>query len=343
MPRAHVLQTWEWADFKHRATGWEPLRQAFYDDDEKLVALASTGIRRLGLFALMYAPRGPIFAGDDPAAFAPVLQQLMQSARQHRAIWLKVDPALATAYGVPGEDDDQPDENGQQFVRTLKELGWQFSGDQIQFRNTIMIDLTPDEDDILMQMSGNTRRKVRQAYKKDVTIRAATVDDLDLLYELYTTTSERDDFIIRPRDYYVGLWRELMAADMCHALIAEYDGQAIAHVILLHYGQTCWYFYGASSDAERQRMPNYALQWEAIKWAKSQGYTRYDMWGAPDEFNERDGMWGVYQFKRGFRGTVTRTVGAWDYAPYSPLYTAYTRLYPAVIGWLRRNRETETT
>jgi lipid II:glycine glycyltransferase (peptidoglycan interpeptide bridge formation enzyme) len=60
------------------------------------------------------------------------------------------------------------------------------------------------------------------------------------------------------------------------------------------------------------------------------------MWGAPDEFNESDSMWGVYEFKRGFRGTVTRYIGAWDYAPYPPLYTAYSQLWPRVLNWLRR-------
>ncbi|HRF41316.1 MAG TPA: peptidoglycan bridge formation glycyltransferase FemA/FemB family protein, partial [Saprospiraceae bacterium] len=52
--------------------------------------------------------------------------------------------------------------------------------------------------------------------------------------------------------------------------------------------------------------PNYLLQWEAMRWAKAHGCTRYDLWGAPDIFDESDGMWGVYQFKRGFRGTVNR-------------------------------------
>jgi lipid II:glycine glycyltransferase (peptidoglycan interpeptide bridge formation enzyme) len=56
------------------------------------------------------------------------------------------------------------------------------------------------------------------------------------------------------------------------------------------------------------------------------GCTTYDLWGVPDEDEERleaeftgrhDGLWGVYRFKRGFGGHLLRTVGAWDrvYAP----------------------------
>jgi len=72
-----------------------------------------------------------------------------------------------------------------------------------------------------------------------------------------------------------------------------------------------------------------------MQWARAQGYAVYDMWGAPDVFDESDRLWGVYNFKRGFRGQVTRHIGAWDYAPYAPLYTAYIELMPRVRAWLR--------
>ena len=126
-----------------------------------------------------------------------------------------------------------------------------------------------------------------------------------------------------------------MEAGLAHAFIAEYEGQPIAHLILFHFGRKCWYFYGASSDLERERMPNYALQWAAIRWAKAQGYALYDMWGAPDHFNESDRMWGVYEFKRGFRGSVTRHIGAWDYAPYPLLYRTYAEAWPRLRARLR--------
>lgn len=72
-----------------------------------------------------------------------------------------------------------------------------------------------------------------------------------------------------------------------------------------------------------------------MRWAKAQGYAVYDFWGAPDAFTGNDRLWGVYQFKRGFHGTVTRHIGAWDYAPYPPLYRAYTELMPRVMARMR--------
>lgn len=337
LPYAHILQSWEWGEFKRQTTGWQPLRLAFRRGGE-MVALASVGIRRIGPFKLMVVSKGPALDYRDTALAAEVLDHLQALARRQGALWLKIDPDVVAGTGIPGEPDAAEDAAGQAFTAALRERGWRFSGDQVQFRNTLKLDLTRSEDDLLAAMSQNTRRKIRVAEKKGVTIRPAGVADIPTLYALYQTTGERDAFLIRPPDYYELAWRSFMEAGLAHALLAEVEGCPIAHVILFRFGSVCWYFYGASSNEERERMPNYLLQWEAIRWAKAQGCTTYDFWGAPDNFDESDAMWGVYEFKRGFRGTVVRHIGAWDYAPLPPLYTAYTRLWPRLLSWMRGRR-----
>lgn len=339
LPTAHILQTWEWGEFKRITTGWVPHRLAFHQGDQ-LVALASVGVRSVGPLKVMYVPKGPALNYASTEHVAGVLDHLQSLARRQPAIWLKLDPDVVAATGLPASadpsDPDQPDPTGQAILATLRSRGWRFSADQVQFRNTICLDLTRSEDEILAAMSQNTRRKVRTAQKKEVTVRLGTLADLPILYDLYRTTGQRDHFLIRPPAYYEQAWSTFIAAGLAQPLIAEYEGQPIAHVILFHFARKCWYFYGASANHERERMPNYLLQWEAIRWAKAQGYTTYDMWGAPDEFTETDPLWGVYEFKRGFRGVVTRHIGAWDFSPYPPLYSAYTNLWPRVLKWMRR-------
>ncbi len=335
LPGAHVLQTWEWGEFKRLTTGWTPERVAFQRDGQT-VAAAQILTRRFGPLGVMYVPKGPALDHTDGNLLAAVLDHLEWLARRRGAIWLKIDPDVVAGTGVPGEADAQDDPAGQAVIRELSGRGWRFSRSQVQFRHTITLDLTRPADDLLMGMSQSTRRKVRAAGKKGVTVRAATIDDIPTLYALYRITGARDGFLIRPLEYYRQAWGSFMEAGLAHALIAEYQGQPIAHVILLHFGRKCWYFYGASSNEERQRMPNYALQWAAIQWAREQGYPVYDFWGAPDAFAESDGLWGVYQFKRGFGGTVVRHIGAWDYAPYPLLYWAYETLMPRLLGWMRR-------
>ena len=335
LPHAHILQTWEWGEFKRRTTGWTPERLAFRQD-EAVVAAAQVLTRRIGPLKVMYVSRGPALDYTNETLVAEVLDHLQKLARQRGAIWLKIDPELPAGTGVPGEDDVVENLTGQAVINALRARGWRFSASQVQFRNTITLDLAPEPDDLLMALRQSTRRKVRTAEKKEVTIRDGGPADLQILYDLYRVTGERDGFLTRPLDYYRDAWGSFMDAGLAHPLIAEFEGQPIAHVILLHFADRCWYFYGASSNEERQRMPNYALQWAAIQWARAQGYPVYDFWGAPDVFDESDRMWGVYEFKRGFNGSVTRFIGAWDYAPFPALYWAYETLMPRLQALARQ-------
>ncbi len=330
LPGAHVLQTWEWGEFKRETGAWEPLRLAF-ERGGQVLAMASLLTRKLGPLKVMYVSKGPALDFTDMELAGQALGDLEARAKRFGVAWLKIDPDVIAATGLPNSVDDQSDESGRSLERMLRARGWRYSDTQVQFRNTLTIDLIQSEDEILAAMSGNTRRKIRAAAKKGVTIRSASVADLPLLYQLYQVTGARDGFLIRPFDYYRRAWAHFMRAGLAQAFIAEYEGKAIAHVILFHFGRKCWYFYGASANEERARMPNYALQWEAIKWAKAQGYAVYDMWGAPDEFDASDSLWGVYQFKRGFRGQLTRHIGAWDFAAHPTLYYVYTQALPRML------------
>lgn len=337
LPYAHVLQTWEWGAFKQVTTGWQPTRLAFRRGDT-VVAMASVGTRRVGPLKVMYVPKGPALDYDDSSLVAEVLDYLQNFARRQWAIWLKIDPDVVVGTGIPGAEDDLPAPTGSTLTQTLSERGWRFSADQVQFRNTVIVELAGSEDELVAQMNQSTRRKLRVADRDGVSIRTGGIADLPILYDLYRVTGERDAFLIRPFEYYQQAWRNFIEADLAQPLIAEVDAVAVAHVILFHFGRKCWYFYGASSNEHRDKMPNHLLQKEAMVWARSQGYALYDMWGAPDVFDESDRLWGVYNFKRGFRGTVTRHVGAWDYAPFPPLYSAYTQLMPRIMNWLRRRK-----
>jgi lipid II:glycine glycyltransferase (peptidoglycan interpeptide bridge formation enzyme) len=82
-------------------------------------------------------------------------------------------------------------------------------------------------------------------------------------------------------------------------------------------------------------MPNHALQWAAMGRARERGCTRYDMWGAPDVFDQSDRMWGVYRFKRGFGGQVVQGIGAFDYPAHRLLYWVFTVAMPRLRSILR--------
>jgi lipid II:glycine glycyltransferase (peptidoglycan interpeptide bridge formation enzyme) len=282
----------------------------------------------------LYVSKGPLLDWRQASLRAQVLGALEDLARRERAVLIKLDPDVALSVGNPGEE--QPQETGQALAAALAERGWRCSPDQIQFRNTIVLDLQPSEAALLAGMKQKTRYNLRLAERKGVQVRAGTSADLELLYRLYAETSLRDGFVIRAPAYYRDAWGSFMAAGLAQPFIAEAEGEAVAGLVIFRHGRTAWYMYGMSRAAHRDRMPNHLLQWHAIRWAKAQGCTRYDFWGAPDDFVESDPMWGVWKFKEGFGGQAVRHIGAWDYAPSPLLYRLYTTVLPRVLDVMRR-------
>lgn len=336
LPYVHILQSWEWGEFKRRTTNWNPDRLLFKHEGE-LVAAASILARSIGPLRVLYVSKGPALAYEDEALRMAVIAALEDYARRTRAIFIKIDPDVALGYGVPDTPEDRPAPLGVTFTSQLMKRGWQFSDEQIQFRNTVYIDLLRDEDEMLAAMKQKTRYNVRLSGRKGVTVREADPDqDIKTLFDLYETTGERDEFVTRPLDYYRDAWGTFMQAGLAKGFIAEYEGLPLSHLILFHFGHKAWYFYGASSNQHRNLMAPYALQWQAMRWAKAQGYPIYDLWGAPDDFDEDDRMWGVWRFKRGFGGEVVRHIGAWDYPVNGLLYRLYTRAMPRVLAWMKR-------
>lgn len=128
----------------------------------------------------------------------------------------------------------------------------------------------------------------------------------------------------------------------CEPLIAEVDGEPVAAIFVFYFAGRAYYVYGMSRDVHREKMPAYLLQWEAMKRARARGCVVYDLWGAPDVFDESDSMWGVYRFKEGLGGKVVRTLGAWDFAPNPFWYKLYSEIIPRVLDVMRSRGKAKT-
>lgn len=347
LPGAHALQTWEWAQVKSQY-GWEAHPLVWRNKNGKVVAAALVLQRwvvksRFALnISVMYIPRGPLLDWSNDWLVTSVLDDLQTFAKKRKAIFIKIDPDLPVGFGIPGEDDSAENPSGQKLLNVLKERSWIFSDEQIQFRNTVVIDLNPSPDEMLMRMKSKTRYNIRLAKRRGVTVRQGGIEDMDLLFRMYAHTAVRDDFLIRGKDYYQTVWENFFKANLARPLIAEVDDQPVGAVVVFWFAGRAWYIYGMSLDEHREKMFNYRLQWEAMLFAKSMGCTEYDLWGAPDTFNEDDPLWGIYRFKDGFGGKIVRTLGAWDFPVRPVIYRLYSQALPRILSWMRRRGKSET-
>jgi peptidoglycan pentaglycine glycine transferase (the first glycine) len=305
-PNVHLLQMGEWGELKNDF-GWKPVRFILNNQ-----LGAQILFRRLPLgLTLGYMPK-PVFSGERSAISNDFWGEVDLICRQNRAVFLKVEP----------------DVWAEEF--TLPPSSLKFSPHNIQPPRTIVISIKEDEETILSRMKPKCRYNIRLAEKKGITVRAW--DDISAFHEMMTVTGDRDKFGVHSKGYYGRAYELFHPKGTCELLVAEFEGKPLASLMVFANGKRAWYVYGASNDQERNRMPTYLLQWEAIRWAKARGCEEYDLWGVPDEnedtleaqFESRhDGLWGVYRFKRGFGGEVKRAAQALDRV-YNPLlYWAY--------------------
>jgi peptidoglycan pentaglycine glycine transferase (the first glycine) len=356
-PDPHILQTWHWGQVKSRF-GWSPSYKIWGNvHSPDAAALILERSLSLGSFAaclrVLYVPKGPLVRDwENLHLVERVLKDLREYAHQRGAIFIKIDPDVPISKGIPGNEDEDLDPLGQNVIQRLSAMGWYFSEDQIQFRNTVLIDLIPSEDELLAAMKQKTRYNIRLAERKGVTVRPAKVTELDDLYRMYVETSLRDGFAIRQVEYYHYLWSTFMnpasvglespSLPDCEPLIAELGPEMLAAVVIFRFAGKAYYMQGMSRPFQRNTMPNYLLQWEAIRRAKATGCRVYDLWGAPNIFQESDPLWGVFRFKLGLGGWVSRSLGAYDFAIKPFYYRMYTQVLPRVLGVMRRHRKSIT-
>ncbi|MFH0887181.1 MAG: peptidoglycan bridge formation glycyltransferase FemA/FemB family protein [bacterium] len=295
-----ILQSYEWGELKG-SFGWTPIRIALLDSNNHITAAASILKRKIPGFnkSLFYCPRGPVVNYNDKVLVNDLLIAIRKEAKKHNAVVLKIDPDIH--------------EDMWYILTLLKELGFKKAMKQIQPRATMILDLCKSLDSLMETFEQKTRYNIRLALKKGVKVKEETsAAGVRNFYAIHQETSQRDEFLIHPLKYYEKVQELMGGSGMARIFTAYYEGHAIASVFIFYFGKRVWYMFGASSSKYRNVMPNHALHYEVIRWAKEHGYSTYDFWGIPAAPSEDHPLFGVYRFKKGFNGKLIKLIGVYD-------------------------------
>lgn len=302
----HIYQSKQWSEIK-QSNGWEPV-YCIYEAAACVVAfvLLKKPVSILG--NIYYSSKGPGFFKDfksdneSSAHFKEFLIDLKSfiSKQDSRAILVKLEPEL--------DHEDKLE---------FKSLGLIKSGADLQFKATIIVDISKSEEEILAEFKQKTRYNIRLAERKGVKIEHQAMDDagVDLMYELMLATKQRGGFFLRSKEYFGNYWKQLYEDGMGQLLVAKHEGEVLGAVYATVFGTKAYYKDGGSFEIKRNLMAPYLLQWETIKWAKTKGATSYDLVAVPPKSeleNEKHSQHGLYMFKRGFNDEVTEFKGCWD-------------------------------
>lgn len=299
-----LLQSWMWGEFQ-QAAGRKIWRLAVRGSTQgaselKAVALVVKHELPFG-WSYLYVPRGPVVIGQrtnapDMGSLRKISEQLRELALQEKALFVRVDPPVKES-----------------ALQTYVSLGFKPAANQIQPRVTARLDLTIGRDKLLENMKSKARYNIRLATKKEVAVRESLLAaDIETFLRLNRETTERDQFIAHEDSYYRQQFELLGKAGMLKLFVAEYKDKPLAVIAVAFHGQTATYLHGVSSNEERNRMPTFAVQWEAIKAAERLGVRWYDFHGVAPTDDEKHPWAGITRFKLGFGATRVGYMGALD-------------------------------
>jgi lipid II:glycine glycyltransferase (peptidoglycan interpeptide bridge formation enzyme) len=178
----------------------------------------------------------------------------------------------------------------------------------------MILDLQKSEEEILGGMHSKTRYNINLSLKKNLELK--NEKNLPVFWDLSKKTSARDDFRLHDTAHY----QAILNSDFSTQLSVYSHGKAIATMVLVGYGDTFTYLFGASDHEYRALMAPYFLQWQAMTLGKRLGYKFYDFFGvAPNvsmnehyEYDSKHQYGGVSRFKSGFGAKYVEAPGTFD-------------------------------
>lgn len=165
---------------------------------------------------------------------------------------------------------------------------------------TLILDLSRTETELRSGMKEKGRYNIRLAEKHGVTVQQFHSQNemgahfaFTEFYKLLQKTGVRDKFGHHPESFYKTFLEFFGQKNMASLFVAQFEGKIISGIIVVFYGDSAIYYYGASDYEHRHLMAPYLLQWKAILEAKKRELRWYDLfglgWGRVSEFKEKFG------------------------------------------------------
>lgn len=294
--RASLLQSFNWGEFQEEL-GRKTWQLAVLEGN-KIIASSLVIKYDLPLSrSYLYCSRGPVLLEENQEVFRIILEKIKEIAEKENSIFFRMDPEWENR-------------------KLLGNLGFKKNKKEIQPRDTLILDISKTEEEILAQMHSKTRYNIRLSGRKGIKIRISDGNekDFEAFWKLLEETTSRDKFKSHPKEYYKKQLEFFSKKNLIKLFVAEYDGRVVSAIIVSFYGLNAVYLHGVSSYEYRKYMAPHLVQWEAIKEAKKQGCMFYDFWGIQGK-NQGQDWEGITRFKEGFAkkfGKKLSYIGAWD-------------------------------
>lgn len=278
--RGSIEQTWKWGELQTEIPGREMFHVFGVFEGKDLVGSMLVVRQNMGYGKTwLWCPRGPLLPENNGEA--KTAWELLKSACEmlgatHGDVFMRVESGAL-------EEDKRIVKGRAADTSYLPE-------------NTLVLDLSQTEEDLLTGMSQSCRRNLRKSEKVEVL--EAVEKDFPHFYRLLKETAARDGFHVHQEGFY----RAFLKLKSSIFYKATLNGKIVGGALMIHFGKTATYYFGASANEAREAKVGHAIQWHAIREAKKDGRDFYDFLGIAPEGDTGHPLAGVTQFKLGFGG-----------------------------------------
>lgn len=239
-----------------------------------------------GGFYYLYCPYGPVLTKWSPAVTDSIKKYFKDNFTDKKLLFVRLD-----ADGLPPGSLHVPSDAAT-------------ATSSLQPRNEWVLDISDANDKLLAGMHKKARYHINLAERSGATFRVEpfSAKQLDIFFDLMTTTSARDNFHILPKSYYQAIFETLKDNKNAQLAYVDIDGQPAAANLCVAFDGQAHYIFGCSANEFRRIAPSYFLQWKSIQRFKEMGNVQlYNFGGVSDDIKSTH-LAGVTKFKQRFSG-----------------------------------------
>lgn len=294
----HLSQSWAYGeavsasvDWRLRrrpldAGGWRPRRLTFRRDGSPVAICQLLEKPLAGARWAAMADRGPLLLGAETAAETiPDVYMALRAARRYFGLVLILVPPLI---------DDPANSD------MLSKAG--FRPRHVGGYRSTRVDLTLDEEAMFKKLKSKWRNQLRAGMKSEPTITfSSTPEDAEWMIDRHIQNMSEKGFNA-PEPALVRALYEAAPDNflVCRAVL---DGDSVAGLAAVTFGQAADYYIGWVSEAARKKNVNNFLFWETALELRRRGCRAFDLGGMRAGATE--------PFKTGMGGTEYQLIHNW--------------------------------
>ncbi len=294
-------------------------------EDGKIVCSAVIMERRARIFRSARIRFGPLFNDADVAIAS--IQAIHRHYRSQGYTFTTIQMAIPTGYIA---------DYIEYRLNKAVEIRYYYNRDNW---SSLALDLHKTEEEILKNFSKGHKSDIKKSEKIKISVAGmSTREELEVFCGIFIKMNKERGLLINGEDsisFFNNLYDFVQQQGKGRFLIVKDEsGNILGGIVILFQGDTVRYFKGASDSGYRHIPILHSAIWEGIKEAKSMGFHYFDFWGYNHFVNEKDQVFYINRFKKGFGGSYT-FYPKQMYFIYKPLMYRLFKLLMDLKGFLK--------